>query len=71
MSVLARDHYRHLVVQDLDRQVVALFAEESLALPLQHDAGPVMRVDDVVAGLERALDGTQIVTCFRGLLLNC
>jgi hypothetical protein len=58
MSVLTRDHDRHLVVQDLDRQVVALLPQETPALLLQYDPGPVVRVDDVVAGIERALDGT-------------
>jgi hypothetical protein len=38
-------------VQDLDRQVLTLFAEDLLLLLLQDLAGPVMRVDDVIADL--------------------
>jgi hypothetical protein len=48
-------------VQDLDGQVVPLLAEEILALLLQYDPGPVVRVDDVVALPERALDGAELV----------
>jgi hypothetical protein len=39
-------------VEDLDRQVLALLAEELLALLAEHDTGPVVRIDDVVANLE-------------------
>jgi len=38
-------------VQDLDRQVLTLLAEDLLLLLLQDLAGPVMRVDDVIADL--------------------
>jgi hypothetical protein len=38
-------------VEDLDRQVLALLAEDLLLLLLQDLAGPVMRVDDVIADL--------------------
>jgi hypothetical protein len=39
-------------VQDLDRQVVALFPQEILALLLEDNTGPVMGVDDVIALVE-------------------
>jgi hypothetical protein len=38
-------------VEDLDREVLALLAENLLLLLLQDLAGPVMRVDDVIADL--------------------
>jgi hypothetical protein len=38
-------------VQDLDGQVLTLFAEDLLLLLLQDLAGPVMRVYDVIADL--------------------
>jgi hypothetical protein len=60
MGVLAGDHDGHVVVQDLDCQVVPLLAEEVLGLLLQHHPSPVVRIDDVVADLERALDGAEI-----------
>jgi hypothetical protein len=36
-------------VEDLDREVLTLLAEDLLLLLLQDLAGPVMRVDDVIA----------------------
>ena len=51
-GVLARDHDGHVVVEDLDREVLALLAEDLLRFLLEDLAGPVMRVDDVVADLE-------------------
>jgi len=51
-GVLARDHDRHVVVQDLDGEVVALGPEHLAHLLLHHDAGAVMRIDDLVAALE-------------------
>jgi hypothetical protein len=60
MGVLAGDHDGHVVVQDLDRQVVPLLAEELLCLPFQHHSSPVVRIDDVVADLECALDGAEL-----------
>jgi hypothetical protein len=39
-------------VEDLDREVVALLAEDLLGLLLDDPAGPVVRVDDGVADLE-------------------
>ncbi len=42
----------HVVVEDLDREVLAPFAEYLHFLLLQHLAGAVMGVDDVVAELE-------------------
>jgi hypothetical protein len=40
-------------VQDLDREVLALLAEDLLPFLLEDLARPVMGVDDVVADLER------------------
>jgi hypothetical protein len=48
-------------VQDLDRQVVPVLAEEVLGLLHEDHAGPVVRIDDVVADLEGALDGGKVV----------
>jgi hypothetical protein len=39
-------------VEDLDRQVVTLLPKQILRLLLQDDAGPVVRIDDLVALLE-------------------
>jgi hypothetical protein len=38
-------------VEDLDREVLPLLSEDLLLLLLQDLAGPVMRVDDVIADL--------------------
>jgi hypothetical protein len=40
-------------VQDLDREVLALLAEDLLLLLLEDLAGPVVGIDDVVPDLER------------------
>jgi hypothetical protein len=50
--VLGRDADRHVVVEDLDRQILAAFAEDLHLLLLEHLAGAVMGVDDVIAELE-------------------
>src|SRR5262249_45316459 len=58
-GVLARDHDGHVVVQDVDGQVVPLLAHQVLGLLLQDHARTVVRIDDVVADLEvndRCLD---------------
>src|SRR3954467_2064477 len=47
-GVLARDHNGHVVVQDLDCQVLAGLAEHRLLLLLEDLAGPVMGIDHVV-----------------------
>jgi hypothetical protein len=61
MRVLAGNHDRHVVVEDLDGQVVPLLTQEILGLLLHHDTGPVVRVDDVVAFPKSALDGAELV----------
>src|SRR5215217_1937516 len=61
VGVLARHHDRHVVVQDLDGQIVPLLAQEILGLLLQHNTRPVVRVDDVVAFSEGARDGAELV----------
>jgi hypothetical protein len=38
-------------VEDLDREVLPLLTEDLLLLLLQDLAGPVMRIDDVIADL--------------------
>jgi hypothetical protein len=48
-------------VQDLDGQVVPLLVQEILGLLLDYYAGPVVRIDDVVAFIKRALDGAELV----------
>jgi hypothetical protein len=45
-------------VEDLDRQVLALLAEDVLELLLEDLTSPVVRIDDVVADLE--LDVLQL-----------
>jgi hypothetical protein len=61
MRVLAGNHDRHVVVENLGGQVVPLLTQEILRLLLQYDPGPVVRVDDVVALPESALDGAELV----------
>ena len=51
-GVLTRDHDGHVVVEDLDREVLAHLAEDVLLLLLDDLAGPMMGIDDVVADLE-------------------
>jgi hypothetical protein len=49
--VLARDHDRHVVVEDLDGEVLARLTQDLLLLLLDDLAGPVVRVDHVIAHL--------------------
>ena len=51
-GVLGRDPDGHVVVEDLDREVLAAFAEHLHLLLLQHLARAVMGIDDMVAELE-------------------
>jgi hypothetical protein len=44
-------------VEDLDRQVLAALAEDLARLLLEDLAGPVVRIDDVVADVEFDLRG--------------
>src|SRR5919106_45716 len=55
LGVLRRDIDGHVVVQDLDRQVFPLLAEDRAGLLLHHLAGSVVRVDDLIANSEQAL----------------
>jgi hypothetical protein len=65
-------------VQDLDRQVLTLLAEDLLLLLLQDLSGPVMRVDDLITDLVldllrlprdlEVLDGLLPVCCRNGVL---
>ncbi len=48
IGVLDRDHHGHVVVQDLDGEVVALLPEHFFLLDLHDLARTVMRVDDLV-----------------------
>ena len=61
VRVLAGNHHGHVVVEDLDRQVVALLPKQLLRLPALDHSGPMVRIDDVVARVERALDGAELV----------
>src|SRR3954453_10356260 len=54
--VRARDHDGHVVVEDLDREVLAYLAEDVLLFLLDHLAGPMMGIDHVVADLEIDVD---------------
>jgi hypothetical protein len=54
VGVLAGHHHGHPVVEDLNRQVVAVLSEEFLGFLFDHDARAVLRVDDVVSNLEVA-----------------
>ena len=55
IGVLDGDHDGHVVVQDLDGEVVALLAEHFLLLDLHDLARTVMRVDDLVSDLVQRL----------------
>ena len=47
--VLARNHHGHVVVKDLDGQVLALLTEDLLHLLLEDLPRPMVGVDDVIA----------------------
>ena len=51
-GVLGRDHHGHVVVQDLDREVLAALPEHLLDLLRLHLTRAMVRVDDVVAQFE-------------------
>src|SRR4051812_37900343 len=51
-GVRTRDHHRHVVMKDLDREVLAHLAQDVLLFLLDHLAGPVMGIDHVVTDLE-------------------
>src|SRR5437588_6183570 len=53
---VARHHHGHVVVKDLDREVLARLAEHLLLLLLQDLARPVMWIDHLVAHLVRDVD---------------
>src|SRR4051794_7939204 len=55
-GVRARDHDGHVVMKDLDREVLAHLAEDVLLFLLDHLAGPMMGIDHVVADLEIDVD---------------
>jgi hypothetical protein len=59
-------------VKDLDREVLALVAEDLLELLLEDLARPVMRIDDLIADLvldQRRFTGYLEFLCF--LLPGC
>ena len=64
--VLTRDHDGHVVVKDLDGEVLAGLTEDLLVLLLDDLAGAMMRVHDVVADLE--LDVLHLDDCLEVLL---
>jgi hypothetical protein len=51
-SVLGRDHHGHVVVQDLDREVLTGLPEDVLLLLPNHLARAVMRIDHMVTDFE-------------------
>src|SRR5512144_334681 len=58
-GVLAGDHHGHIVVEDVDGQVVPLLSHQVPRLLLQDHARTMVRIDDVVADLkvnDRRLD---------------
>jgi hypothetical protein len=56
-------------VEDLDGQVVTGLSHELLGFLQDHNAGTVMRIDDMVAFVERALDRSDLFELDR--VLNC
>jgi len=55
-------------VQDLDGEVLTLLTKDLLVLLLEYLAGPVVRVDDVVADREiDVLDDASLLQGFQGL----
>jgi hypothetical protein len=56
MRVLTRNHHGHVVVEDLDREVVTGLSHDLLGLTQENYSGAVVRIDDVVALLEGAFD---------------
>ena len=68
VSVLTRDHHGHVVVEDVDGQVVAAFSHQVLGLLLQDHACAVMRIDDVVTDLEVAVKRFEFEVGYRRLV---
>src|SRR4051812_27756487 len=69
--VLAGDHHRHVVVQDLDGEVLALLTEHLLQFLLEDLPRPVMGIDDVVADLELDVDDLDLdLEVLQGLLFG-
>jgi hypothetical protein len=58
-------------VQDLDREVVLGLAHHVARLPLEDHAGSVVGIDDVVADLELAHMGSEILEILEARLLYC
>jgi CBS domain-containing protein len=54
LGILGRDLHRHVVVQDLDRQVLALLAEDLALLLLDDRPRPVVGIDHLVADVVQA-----------------
>jgi hypothetical protein len=55
-GAVAGHHHGHVVVKDLDREVLAGFAEHLFLFLLQHLARTMMGIDDLVAHLVRDVD---------------
>src|SRR5881394_3170284 len=51
-GIFARDHHGEFVVEDLDREVFTLLPHQLPRFFLHHQAGAMMRIDDLVALLE-------------------
>ena len=54
LGVLGRDLHRHVVVQDLDRQVLALLSENLALFLLDDRSRPVVGIDHLVADVVQA-----------------
>src|SRR5262245_16643442 len=70
VGVLAGDHHCHVVVKDVDGQVVPLLTHQVFRFLLQDNACPVVRINDVVAFLEVADGRLQLEVGDRRLVLH-
>ena len=70
VGVAARDHDRHVVMKDLDGEVLALLAEHLLHLLLEDLARPMMGVDDLVADLVDGRLAVDLEVLYVELLLH-
>src|SRR4051812_20804911 len=64
VGVFARDLHGHIVVQDLDRQVLALLAKDLTRFLLDNRPGTVVRVHHLVADLVQAGPPLSFVAAF-------
>ncbi len=67
VRVLARNHHGHVVVEDLDGQIVPGLTQKLLGFLQDHNACAMVRIDDVVAFFEGALDRGDLLELDRVL----